>query len=122
MLLETAPFGLADSRSAGDRRLSVRFRTFCAHLMVRKLWDLSEVPLNTNMPEVPEVWAALNATLIHLFRATPCIAVKSEVHVHSSRCVSQLSPGTRGQTVTKRAQMWQVSPGGGRKRNLGGLC
>lgn len=66
MLLETAPFGLPGSRSAGDRRLSVRFRTFCAHLMVGKLWDLSKVPLNTDVPEVPEVWTALNATLILL--------------------------------------------------------
>lgn len=61
MLLETAPFGLADSRSAGDRRLSVRFRAFCAHLMLRKLWDLSKVHLNRNMPEVPEAQTALNA-------------------------------------------------------------
>lgn len=91
--------------------------------MVKKLWDLSKLHPITNLPEVPEVYTALNAPLIYLFKATPRTVVKSEVHVHGSRCVSQmLSPGTCVQVVTKRAQTRQVSPGGGRKRSMGGHC
>lgn len=75
--------------------------------MVGKLWDLSKVPLNTDVPEVPEVWTALNATLILLL----------ELHLAvlwNQRYTCTAADVSHNYLQEPEARLWQNEPRCGR--------